>query len=64
MSPTGPVVVQRIEKWDPTFQAGPAPGFRPSLHSLRLRLVDEARQRVVTWSDIEAESRAVRGSAG
>jgi omega-6 fatty acid desaturase (delta-12 desaturase) len=39
----------------PIFQAVPALTIRRSLHSLRLRLVDEERQRMVTWTDLAAE---------
>ncbi len=56
--------LQRCQAAVPAFQAVPPLTFRRSLHSLRLRLVDEARQRMVTWAEIEAESRAMRGSAG
>ena len=38
----------------PAFQAVPALTIRRSLHSLRLRLVDEQRRRMVTWSDVRS----------
>ena len=37
----------------PAFQAVPPLTFRRSLHSLRLRLVDETGQRMVTWKEAE-----------
>jgi acyl-lipid omega-6 desaturase (Delta-12 desaturase) len=36
----------------PVFQAVPSLTIRRSLHSLRLRLVDEERQRMVTWAGL------------
>jgi omega-6 fatty acid desaturase (delta-12 desaturase) len=39
----------------PVFQAVPALTIRGSLHSLRLRLVDEERRHMVTWTDIRSE---------
>jgi acyl-lipid omega-6 desaturase (Delta-12 desaturase) len=39
----------------PVFQAVPALTIRRSLHSLRLRLVDEERRRMVTWADLASE---------
>ncbi len=38
----------------PAFQAVPPLTFSRSLHSLRLRLVDETERRMVTWSEVEA----------
>ena len=42
----------------PAFQAVPPLSVRASLHSLRLRLVDEGRRRMVTWSEARAEGAA------
>jgi omega-6 fatty acid desaturase (delta-12 desaturase) len=39
----------------PEFQAVPVLTIRRSLHSLRLRLVDEDRRHMVTWTDFGAE---------
>jgi len=39
----------------PEFQAVPVLTIRRSLHSLRLRLVDEERQHMVTWADLGAD---------
>lgn len=38
----------------PAFQAVPPLTIRRSLHSLRLRLVDETERRMVTWREVEA----------
>jgi omega-6 fatty acid desaturase (delta-12 desaturase) len=38
----------------PAFHAVPPLTVRRSLHSLRLRLVDEERQRMVTWAEVAA----------
>jgi omega-6 fatty acid desaturase (delta-12 desaturase) len=40
----------------PALQQVPPLTVRRSLHSLRLRLVDEQRRRMVTWSEVEAEA--------
>ena len=39
----------------PAFQTVPALTIRRSLHSLRLRLVDADRRRMVTWAGVAAE---------
>lgn len=46
----------------PAFQQVPPLTLRRSLHSLRLRLVDEERRRMVTWSEVRAEAAAGRAS--
>jgi acyl-lipid omega-6 desaturase (Delta-12 desaturase) len=38
----------------PAFQAVPPLTIRRSLHSLRLHLIDEERQRMVTWAEVAA----------
>jgi acyl-lipid omega-6 desaturase (Delta-12 desaturase) len=44
----------------PAFQAVPPLTIRRSLHSLRLRLVDEERRRMVTWTEVAAALRQAR----
>lgn len=46
--------LQRCQAAIPAFQAVPPLTIRRSLHSLRLRLVDEADRRMVTWAELEA----------
>jgi len=48
----------------PAFQAVPPLTLRRSLRSLRLRLVDEDRRRMVGWSELRAEPRASRADEG
>jgi omega-6 fatty acid desaturase (delta-12 desaturase) len=47
--------LQKCQAAIPVFQAVPPLTFRRSLHSLRLRLVDEQRRRMVTWTDLAVE---------
>jgi acyl-lipid omega-6 desaturase (Delta-12 desaturase) len=48
----------RCLKAVPAFQAVPPLTVRRSLHSLRLRLVDEAHQRMVSLAEIESDARS------
>jgi omega-6 fatty acid desaturase (delta-12 desaturase) len=47
--------LERCQSSIPDFQAVPPLTIRRSLHSLRLRLVDEERRRMVTLADLAAE---------
>ncbi len=47
--------LQRCQDAVAAFQAVPPLTVRRSLHSLRLRLIDEGRRRMVTWADFRAE---------
>jgi omega-6 fatty acid desaturase (delta-12 desaturase) len=44
----------RCQKAVPEFRAVPPLSMRRSLHSLRLRLVDENRRRMVNWAEVKA----------
>jgi acyl-lipid omega-6 desaturase (Delta-12 desaturase) len=44
--------LQRCQVSVPAFQAVPPLTLRRSLHSLRLRLVDEAQRRMVSWAEV------------
>jgi acyl-lipid omega-6 desaturase (Delta-12 desaturase) len=50
--------LQRCQDAIPLFQAVPPLTIRRSLHSLRLRLVDEERRRMVTWAEAKPAERS------
>ena len=50
--------LQRCQDTITAFQAVPPLTIRRSLHSLRLRLVDEEGRRMVTWAEVKAEAAA------
>ena len=45
----------RCQREVPAFQAVPPLTLRRSLHSLRLRLVDEGQRRMVSWAEVKAQ---------
>ena len=49
--------LERCQAAIPTFQSVPRLSIRRSLHALRLRLVDEARRRVVTLRELRRSMR-------
>jgi omega-6 fatty acid desaturase (delta-12 desaturase) len=52
--------LQRCQDAVAAFQAVPPLTIRGSLRSLRLRLLDEARQRMVTWKEVAGRATHVR----